>query len=351
MMTTGDDLRFGVIGCGGMATQVHCPNMAAIEGASTMAYCDIDESKACSLLERFGGEYATTDARQILADESIHGVLIQVGPAMHPGLVQASARAGKHIFVEKPIAIELRDALDTVRAVEAAGVKFIHGTCNRLAPMVRLAERMCPHPHYSYCQCSDTVTGQACHNIDLAVNLFHKAPLMRVYASGGQFWNLDPHLPADSFSAVLSFGDGSTHTYIQHGKAYNPMLKKYHYQLFGQDRCIYLAKRFKECHLMTSRDGVENSWVFDGADFDRGPFGYMGHYEELKELVDCIRFGGNSTMTVRDAAYILSVEKAILHSIETRQVIDFSQFLADNDASILQEGRGSATRIGRGERA
>src|SRR4030042_3193715 len=129
--------------------------------------------------------------------------------------------------------------------------------------MVKLAKRMCPKPLYTFCQCTDTVTGQAVHNLDLAVNLFHEARLLRVYASGGSFWNLDPHLPADSFSATLTFSDGSTHTYLQHGRAYNAMMKKYSYQLFGPDRCVFLAKRFKECHLMKNLNEVENSWSFN----------------------------------------------------------------------------------------
>lgn len=332
------DLRFGVIGCGGQATQVHVPNMAALDGAATVAYCDIDQARAEHLLNTYGGDYATTDAQRIIADNSIDAVLIQVGPRLHPTLVKAAAAAGKHIFVEKPIAVDLADALDVIQAVEEAGVKFIFGTCNRLAPMVQMAQRMCPQPLYTYCQCSDSVTHQAVHNLDLAVNLFHRAPLQRVYASGGQFWNLDPHLPADSFSAVLTFADGSTHTYIQHGKAYNPMLKKYHFQLFGEDRSIYLAYRFKECHLMIG-NAVQNSWRFEGQDIDRGPYGYMGHFQELQELVTAIRSGGNGTMTVRDAAYVLAVEKSILHSIETGQAIDFAAFLAANDASFLQKER------------
>ena len=330
-----DELRFGVIGCGGIASEVHCPNLAAIPGACTWAYCDLEESKAQCLLEVHGGAYFTADAERIIDDSNIDAVLIQTGPRMHPALVQAAARAGKHIFVEKPIAIELADALATVQAVESAGVRFQHGTCNRLAPMVKRAKRMCAHPLYSYCQCVDAVTDQAVHNLDLAVNLFHEARLVRVYASGGQFWDLDPHLPVDSFSAVLTFADGSTHTYIQHGIAFNPLLKKYHYQLFGADCCVYLAKRFKECHLMRDRHEVEQSWVFEGADMYRGPFGYMGHYEELVELVDCIRTGANGTMTVRDAARVLAVEKAILKSTQDGQAVDFLAFLHANDADSL----------------
>lgn len=336
MKPSANELRFGVIGCGGMASQVHCPNLAAIPGVQPVAYCDINETRAQALLKAHGGEYTTTDSERIMADRSIDGVLIQVGPWKHPQLVQAAARAGKHIFVEKPIAVELPDALETIRVVEAANVKFIHGTCNRLAPLVKVAKRMCPRPLYSFCQCTGTITHQVCHNVDLAVNLFHEAPLMRVYAQGGQYWNLDPHLKADSFSAMLTFADGSTHTYLQHGNANNALLKKYHYQLFGQDSCVYLAKRFKECHLMRSLDKVDRSWVFEGQDMDRGPFGYMGHFDELKELVDCIRFGqGNGTMTVRDAAYILAVEKAILLSIERQSVVEFPAFLKEQGAELL----------------
>ena len=336
------ELRFGVIGCGGMATQVHCPNMAAIDGACTVAYCDLEEDRARNLMETHGGEYTTTDPGRILGDENLHGVLIITGPHMHPRLVQAAAAAGKHIFVEKPIAIELADALQTIEAVEAAGVKFNHGTCYRLAPMTMRAKRICPNPVYSYCQCTDSVTGQACHNIDLAVNLFHEAPLVRVYASGGQYWNLDPHLEADSFSAVLTFADGSTHTYLQHGQAYNAVLRKYHYQLFGNECCVYLADRFKHCHMMKTLDRVEQTWSFDGPDSERGPFGYMGHYEELAELVKCIREGGTCTMTIRDAAYILAVEKAILKSIKSGQVIDFTAFLTEYGADFLIESRRSS---------
>ena len=330
------DLRFAVIGCGGMGTNIHTPNMALIDGAATVAYCDMDESKAESLLATYGGEYTTTDAERVFADDSIDGVLIQTGPLAHPQLVQAAARAGKHIFVEKPIALELDDALETVKVVEEAGVKFIYGTCQRLGPNPKMAKQMCPHPLYSYCQCAADITSQAVHNIDLAVNLFHEAQLLHVYASGGKFWDHDRNLPADSFSAVLRFADDSTHTYIQHGQAHNAILGKFHFQLFGEDRCIYLAKRFMECHLMTDPGRVDKSWIHQEDDGgERGPFSYMGHYHELEELVRCIHEGGQGTMTVRDAAYVLAIEKAILESIQTNVAIDLLAFLDDRGASFL----------------
>ncbi len=158
MTTSTKELRFGVIGCGMMATQVHCPNLAAIPGCKSVAYCDLNEASSKTLLEKHGGEYTTTDSNRIIEDKSLDAVLIQVGPKLHPKLVQAAAKNGKHIFVEKPIAVELSDAMETVKVVQASGVKFIHGTCNRLAPMVKHAKEMCPDPKYTYCQC-----GGYCH--------------------------------------------------------------------------------------------------------------------------------------------------------------------------------------------
>lgn len=330
-------IRFGVIGCGGMAAQVHVPNLLAIDGIQIVAYCDIDVSKATALKEAHGGEYVTSSADEIFGDNSIDAVIIQVGPALHPSLVQKAAQAGKHIFVEKPLAIAISDALDTVQAVEAAGVKFVFGTCNRLAPMVQKAKSMCPHPLYSFCQCTDSVTDQSVHNIDLAINLFHESPVRQVFGQGANHWNLDPHLPIDSFSSIISFEDGSSFTYIQHGRAYNSIMRKYHFQLFGQDSCVYLARRFKECHLMTGPDDIACSWRFDGGDTARGRFGYMGHYEELAELVSCIRDGGEGTMTVRDAARDLAVEKAILESAQSGEAVNFADFLRRHGATKLHQ--------------
>ena len=326
------ELRFGVIGCGGMG-KLHCANAAFVPGMKTVAYCDADPARAEAFLKTYGGEYATADAERLFGDATLDGVLIQTGEVHHPKLVAGAARAGKHIFCEKPLARTLDEARQAVEAVEQSGVKMVFGVCNRLAPMVRRAKQVVPNPVYSFCQCAETVTGQAVHNLDLAVNLFHEAPLVKVYAQGGQVWGLDPHLPADSFVATLTFADGSVHCYMQHGASRNGTLRKYHYQLFGKDRQVYLSERFKRCVVHNAAGAVTQSMVFDGPDFGgegvddvRGPFGYMGHYDELAHLAECIRTGAQPQLTARDGLRVLAVEKAILESITTGMPIDFAEF-------------------------
>jgi myo-inositol 2-dehydrogenase/D-chiro-inositol 1-dehydrogenase len=321
---------------------LHANNAQFVEGMRTVAYCDIDKSRAERFLTTFGGEYATTEPERLFSDASLDGVLIQTGEVHHPRLVSEAAKAGKHIFCEKPLARTLAEAKSAAEAVVASGVKLVFGVCNRLAPLVRRAKTIIPHPRYSYCQCSDTITGQAVHNLDLAVNLFHEAPLVRVYAQGAQVWNSDPHLPIDSFVATLTFEDGSIHCYIQHGGSRNGTLRKYHYQLFGQDRCVYLAERFKKCIVHDGSGNVTQAMTFDGPDFGghgfsdvRGPFGYMGHYDELAHLVDCVNHDRQPEMSVVDGVRVLAVEKAIIESAGSGTPVEFRAFCRENRLDAL----------------
>jgi predicted dehydrogenase len=331
-------LRFGVIGCGGMGG-LHVMNAKNIPGMEVVAYADVRKEAAETFLKNYGGDYATNDADRLFGDKNIDGVLIQTGERFHPALGISAAKAGKHIFMEKPIAVTIEDALELESTVRKSKVKFLVGLCNRLAPAVKRAKQLLPRPWITYGQCSDSVSAQACHNLDLIVHLFHTAPLVSVYASGGSYYGLDAHLPADSFIATLRFGDGTQACYIQHGKAYNALMTKYSFQLFGKDRSVFLSRRFKDCHLSTNLKAPDFSNVFDGADFSplnpaehhkdvRGPHGYMGHYDELVALRDAILNDTEPPMTIEHGRHVLQVEKAIFESVTTGTLIDYPKFLA-----------------------
>jgi predicted dehydrogenase len=325
----------GIIGCGRISAAQHLPNLVELQKrgeVELVAYCDMDEAKAKQFLGTHGGRYACADVLKVLSDGAIEAVLIAAGAKAHPGLCIAAAKAGKHIFVEKPLAAELPDALRVEQEVTQAGVKFQMGFCNRLAPLVQMAKRLIPRPHYSFCQSASSVADQACHSLDLAVNLFHEAPLRTVYVAGGKFWKieLDAHLPMDSCVATLQFDDGSTHCLLQHGFAYNAVLKKYHFQLFGNEGNVFLANRFKELHLSKDVKAPLFSWRLEAPDMLAGPGGYMGHYQEVEEFVRAVRQDFSPTMTVRDGVYTLAVEKAIIASMSGNCVVDMKKFLQEN---------------------
>lgn len=338
-------LRFAAIGCGGMGG-LHVLNARYVPGMAVVAYADVRREAADKFLKDFGGEYSTADVDQIISDKSIDGILLQTGERHHPSIGTAAARAGKHIFMEKPIAVTVEEAIAFEKEVRRSKVKYIIGLCNRLAPAVKKAKELLPKPWITIGQCSDTVSGQACHNLDLIVHLFHQSPLKSVYASGGQYYGLDAHLPGDSYAAILKFEDGSQATYVQHGKAYNALMTKYSMQLLGKDRSVFLSKRFKECHLSTTLAAPDFSYAFQGADFCalnpeqhhrdvRGPHGYMGHYDELVALCDAIRNDTEPPMTVEHGRHILQVEKAIFESLVTNTVVDYRRYLQQWDCTPM----------------
>lgn len=333
-------LRFGCVGCGSMGA-LHVHNALHVPGMKVVAYADPDRSAAERFLGIFGGEYATNDPQELFDDGSIDAVLIQTGERYHPQLGIAAALAGKHIFMEKPVALTMGGAMELRAAIHEAGVKCLIGLCNRLAPMVRKAVDVLPRPWITLGQCSDTVSEQACHNLDLIVHAFHRAPLLTIYAVGGRHYDLDPHLPGDSFTATLKFADDSQATYVQHGKAYNNTMRKYSFQLFGRDRTVFLAERFKRCIVSSSYEGNDLEYRFEGPDFSRppiddleghfrnsrGPHGYMGHYDELVDLCRSIREDREPAMTIDHGVNVLAVERAIFESIGTGQIVDYRAFL------------------------
>ena len=334
-------LRFGLIGCGGMGAG-HALNVHYIEGMEIAAYVDVAKERADRFLENLGGDYATDDSDRVIADDSIDGVLLVTGEEHHPRLGIAAAGAGKHVFMEKPVAVTMEEAMEVRAVLKDSPVKYQNGMCNRLAPMVRKAKEALPNPWITFGQCTDLVSGQACHNLDLICHLFHQAPLETVYATGGHYYGFDEHLPADSFTSILKFADGSQATYIQHGQAYNNTLRKYSFQLFGKDRCVYLANRFMRCIVSSGLGGDDYEYAFHGREGGikdvekvkdhendpQGPYGYMGHYEELIELRDAIRNDTTPTMTIDHGVNVLAVEKAIFESITTGEIVKYPEFIA-----------------------
>lgn len=309
-------LKFGFIGCGGIAS-VHAENINKVKNAEVVAWCDIAREKAEKFLSKFGGKYATDSAQDIFDDPQIEGVFILTSVPgncayMHAELGIQAARTGKHIFLEKPIASTLEASDRLVETVDKADVKFQLGFCFEYSPTIERAKKLMPNPAYSVCQCAATLTGQACHNIDLIVHKFHSAPLVSVYASGGKYFDFDKHLPVDSFAAAFKFEDGSTSSYVQHGTM-NQKLNKFQFQLFSPEGCVFLGDRFRDV-LWYPAEG-------EPAEPYRDEVLYMGHLQEVEDFVNCIIEDRQPINTAERGQYVLAVEKAIIESAVTGSVI------------------------------
>jgi len=99
-------IEMALIGCGSLGN-VHAACVDKIEGACFRAYVDIVEESAQKALDTFGGEYATTDVEKVLKDDRIQAVYIVTRHDSHAPLAIAAAEAGKHILIEKPLALKM----------------------------------------------------------------------------------------------------------------------------------------------------------------------------------------------------------------------------------------------------
>ena len=101
-------IRFGLIGCGRVAPR-HAQSIAQIHKSKLVAVADIKVARAQNFAQEYAAEpYA--DYRQLLARADIDAVSICVPSGLHAQVAIDAMQAGKHVLVEKPIAIRLADA-------------------------------------------------------------------------------------------------------------------------------------------------------------------------------------------------------------------------------------------------
>ncbi|HLK65659.1 MAG TPA: inositol 2-dehydrogenase [Bryobacteraceae bacterium] len=117
-------LQVGIIGAGRIG-KVHAETVAfSLPQAKIVSITDVNRDAAVQLANRCGIESVATSSEEILADPRVDAVLICSSTDTHAGLIVDAARAGKHIFCEKPIALDLAKIDVSLEAVARSGVKL-----------------------------------------------------------------------------------------------------------------------------------------------------------------------------------------------------------------------------------
>ena len=131
----------GVIGAGRIG-KLHIEHLAqSIPEVELIAICSLDTPNVESLARQFNVPKVTTDYDTLLADPQIDAVLVASSTDTHVEISQAAAKAGKHVFCEKPISLDLEQIDETLAIVENAGVKFQVGFNRRFdASFARVRE-------------------------------------------------------------------------------------------------------------------------------------------------------------------------------------------------------------------
>jgi predicted dehydrogenase len=134
-----DKAVFGLIGVGGIAQSQHLPNLARAPHAFLKTACDLREDVLRAMREKYRVPQATTDFKELLADPEIQAVVVATREDMQAPLTIEALQAGKHVYVEKPLA-ETVEACEAVVEAQQASGKFVAVDFNRrFAPAYRRA--------------------------------------------------------------------------------------------------------------------------------------------------------------------------------------------------------------------
>ncbi len=152
--TAGKAIKVGLVGCGGRGTGAAAQALKADDYSELTAMADIYQERIDSSLDTLRTEsgpkvkvekskqFLGLNAYQQLIDSGVDVVLLATPPGFRPTHLGAAIRAGKHVFCEKPIAVDapgVRDVLETVKLAKQKNVSLVAGFCWRYSNYVKAA--------------------------------------------------------------------------------------------------------------------------------------------------------------------------------------------------------------------
>lgn len=225
---TADPLRIGVLGLG-RAFTLMVPTFERDPRVRLVAAFDPRDGARAAFVSAFGG-VAHDSAAAVCADEAVEWVYVATPHALHAGHVQLAAAHGKHVMVEKPMALTLAECDAMIDTCERAGVHLVVGHSHSYDAPVRLARelidagrigtvRMVHAMQYTdflyrprrpeeldTSRGGGVVHSQAAHQIDI-VRLLAGGRVHSVRAVVGRW---DPARPTEgAYAALLTFDDGA----------------------------------------------------------------------------------------------------------------------------------------------
>jgi predicted dehydrogenase len=222
----GGEIGVALLGAGNLSRWVHLPNIKAVPKVRLRAICSANGARAKGFALRFKADYCSSDYSKVLADPNIGVVFIVTRNSSHADQALAALRAGKDVFVEKPLALTVEQCRELWSTVQESGKQLTVGFNRRFAPFYvelkrELARRTAPavlncrvnspgiSGSYWMADLAEggALIGEACHFVDLMYWLLDSEPVS-VSAFSLPTGRQDI-LGQDNIAASFRFADGS----------------------------------------------------------------------------------------------------------------------------------------------
>jgi len=287
-------IGIGFIGAGNFAQSYLIPNLLTDE-INLKAVATADPVNAKAAAKKFIFEYCTTDTSELLNDNNINTVFIATHHDSHAGYVVSALEKGKHVFVEKPLAITEKQLREIKKVIENTDTKtnLMVGFNRRFSkPFVDIKrffqERKEPFvinyrvnagfiPKSSWIQDKDQggrIIGEGCHFIDVMSFLIEAKPVS-VFAESIESDNQQVE-NFDNVNIIVKYSDGSIGNLLYLANGDSSLSKEYCEVYCGGDTTI--MDNFKSVSFF--KNGKKNRKSYDGS---------KGHKEEVKYFLERIK--------------------------------------------------------------
>ena len=135
------ELAIGIVGAGYWGAKL-ARNFFEVEGAKLTAVCDVDPVRRTSIARRYPGCREHLDLDRLMADPDVDAVVLATPGSMHAANVRAALDAGKHVLVEKPLALSSGHCAELAEHAEARGLTLMVGHTFVYSESVRLLRRL-----------------------------------------------------------------------------------------------------------------------------------------------------------------------------------------------------------------
>ncbi|GGH32165.1 Gfo/Idh/MocA family protein [Paenibacillus segetis] len=314
-------IHFAIVGCGHIANK-HIEAIAMTEGAKLAALCDTNIARLSELKERNNVPVFSNMTDMLEQELPIDVVCICTPSGLHTGLAVEAANAGKHLVIEKPMALTLDDVDAITQAVRRNGVKATVVHPNRYRPAIRYLQDALSRDAFGklshvnvavrwnrgqayYDQASwrgthamdgGVLMNQAIHSLDLLIWLFGPVAEIKSFVDT-RIRDIEAE---DTAVAVLRFSNGilgiveaTTTIYEQNLEETISVFGENGYAVIG-GRTANWIKQWKSASITEE----EINRVIQEVDLD--PFGVSGHQRIIENLVHAIQEGIEPDITLED---------------------------------------------------
>jgi polar amino acid transport system substrate-binding protein len=317
----------GVIGAGGYVPAMLLPHFKT-EGVEFRSIATASGISAHDVGKRFGFAYAVSSADEVLDDANVNLVVVGTRHDTHAELARAALERNKHVFVEKPLALD-DEQLDAV--LEAAGsssAKLMVGFNRRFSPLAQRAKeffdkRDTPlsilyrvnagriakeHWTQNAEEGGGRIVGEVCHFVDL-MQYLTGAPPVYLFAESISAKS-SKIVDADSVFITLRFADGSNGSvaYLAEG---DKGLAKERVEIFGAGR-VFVLDDFRRATLY--KDGREEQVALKAQD--------KGQQEQVRAVCASVLQGGAAPISLDELAATSRATFRVLDSLREHHPFD-----------------------------